>query len=121
MEGDTRQSARVVPEEQQRLPLRPLRPERVVHARGDALEAEGAVLLVVDGGGGVEEVHGAEGGGVDGVLGVVHPEAVGDPPGVGGGHVQVRVGVRVDVNVVAALQAELVVVDSYERLEIETN
>ena len=63
--------------------------EGVVDAGGDAAEAEGAVLLVVDGGGGVVEVHGAEGGGVDGVLRVVHPEAVGDPAGVGGRHVLV--------------------------------
>ncbi len=39
-------------------------------------KTEGAILLVVDGGRGVVEVHRPQRGRVDGVLRVVHPQAV---------------------------------------------
>ncbi len=54
-----------------------------------------------------------ERGGVDHVLGILHPDGVCDPARVGGGHVQVRVRVCVDVDLVAALQAQLIVVDTH--------
>ncbi len=47
------------------------------------------------------------------MLGILHPDGVCDPARVGGGHVQVRVRVCVDVDLVAALQAQLIVVDTH--------
>ena len=64
------------------------------------------VLLVMDRGRRVEKVHRPQRGHVDGVLRVVHPQAVRDPPGIGGRHVEVRVRVGVDIHVVLPLQPE---------------
>ena len=58
-------------------------------------------------------MDGPEGGGVDHVLRVLHPGSVCDPARVGGGHVQVRVRISVDINLVLPLQSQLVVVDSH--------
>ena len=76
------------------------------------VESERSVLFIVDGGGGVKEVHGPQRGGVDGVLGIVHPEGVGDPSRIGGCNVQIGVGIGVNVNLVLALKPELFVVDA---------
>ena len=45
-------------------------------------------------------------------FGIVHPEGVGDPSGIGGCHVQIGVRIGVNVNLVLALKPELFVVNA---------
>ena len=47
------------------------------------------------------------------MFGVVHPDGISYPAGVRGGNIKIRVGVRVNVNLIFPLEPQLVIVDAH--------